>query len=541
MALTLALYALSLGESPALANYLTQGVSTWFGLAITNGTGPYTVSAVGLPPGLSLSTTHEQNTSVGSGGVVFAITGTPTILGTYNPTFNATDSLSNTGSISVEGYIGTPLIVQASQGVNASSPSVLAQTLCIIPPAIVGVPYSFTFDATWLNAWFTGSGSNPPHTADPPYTITGLGFNVNPGGMSITAGPGTTCTLSGTPTTGTFSSSSGSSHGNNQVFFSVSGNSGAEGAIDVNANFHVYISSPTSPPTITCGNPPNGSVFVPYAHNFDSSTSGGTPPYTFSVLSGALPTGVTLNTSSGIISGTPTAVGTFTFAIEVTDATSVTANTGTCSITIGRPAMVNAGGGGGGGPSQSNQPTEPGLYEQLCTTSLTVDAARKRVPTLGSLLKMSSMNQFAQPQVRASRKSNQFVDCDVTLVYNYQIGAFATIVGLQQPISAEGDFYLCAIQASSVIQQRPDLQEYTGNVSIRIADDVGYRLMDDYITMNFLTEMGGNPWPFVIKPAHFFRAGTKIWIDMQENSGFLSNVQVSFRGRYRYRAVGGGR
>lgn len=46
---------------------------------------------------------------------------------------------------------------------------------------------------------------------------------------------------------------------------------------------------------------------------------GGTSPYTFAVTSGALPTGTTLNTSSGVISGTTSAASTFAFTITVTD------------------------------------------------------------------------------------------------------------------------------------------------------------------------------------------------------------------------------
>ena len=54
--------------------------------------------------------------------------------------------------------------------------------------------------------------------------------------------------------------------------------------------------------------------------------SGGTPPYTWSVLSGALPNGLNLDATSGVISGTPatTAVDS-SFMIRVTDAASRTA------------------------------------------------------------------------------------------------------------------------------------------------------------------------------------------------------------------------
>src|SRR6266851_9495315 len=55
------------------------------------------------------------------------------------------------------------------------------------------------------------------------------------------------------------------------------------------------------------------------AYSETITAQGGTPPYTFAMTSGALPTGTTLNSSSGVISGTPTAASTFSFTITVAD------------------------------------------------------------------------------------------------------------------------------------------------------------------------------------------------------------------------------
>jgi hypothetical protein len=52
---------------------------------------------------------------------------------------------------------------------------------------------------------------------------------------------------------------------------------------------------------------------------------GGTGPYTYSVTSGSLPTGLTLNTNSGLLSGTPTAVQTSNFTITGRDSTNCAA------------------------------------------------------------------------------------------------------------------------------------------------------------------------------------------------------------------------
>ncbi len=58
---------------------------------------------------------------------------------------------------------------------------------------------------------------------------------------------------------------------------------------------------------------------------------GGVPPYTFTLLSGSLPTGLSLNASTGELSGTPSATGPFTFVIRVTDDNGDHADTSSCS------------------------------------------------------------------------------------------------------------------------------------------------------------------------------------------------------------------
>ena len=68
----------------------------------------------------------------------------------------------------------------------------------------------------------------------------------------------------------------------------------------------------TSPSTL-----PQGTLVTAYTYQIQSS--GGVTPYAFSITSGALPQGLSMS-NSGLISGTPTASGTYNFTVTCTDA-----------------------------------------------------------------------------------------------------------------------------------------------------------------------------------------------------------------------------
>jgi hypothetical protein len=69
----------------------------------------------------------------------------------------------------------------------------------------------------------------------------------------------------------------------------------------------------------------DGILGVPYSANV--AASGGSTPYLWSIASGSLPDGLTLNTNTGAISGTPTVPGTFNFTVQVSDASLPTETT----------------------------------------------------------------------------------------------------------------------------------------------------------------------------------------------------------------------
>jgi hypothetical protein len=92
---------------------------------------------------------------------------------------------------------------------------------------------------------------------------------------------------------------------------------------------------PPPPPklTITVPGGPAANGTVNKAYNITVTAKGGTPAYSFSISAGSLPPGLTLNSSSGAITGLPTTAGKYTFTVKVTDSAGATATApGTINI-----------------------------------------------------------------------------------------------------------------------------------------------------------------------------------------------------------------
>jgi hypothetical protein len=81
---------------------------------------------------------------------------------------------------------------------------------------------------------------------------------------------------------------------------------------------------------------------VSSAYSVTISAAGGTSPYVFSLVSGALPPGLSLNSTTGVISGTPTTPGTYSFTLKVTDTNGSVGNQ-PFSITVITPSSSGGG------------------------------------------------------------------------------------------------------------------------------------------------------------------------------------------------------
>jgi len=238
----------------------TGGIPYSQTLAATGGAGSYTwsVAAGALPPGLNLS---PQG----------ALSGTPTLSGTYNFVVRATDT---SGGFALKSF---NLAVGASLAITTASQ---------LPQASLGVQYAVTFAA---------SGGNPPYV----WTIAG---GQVPPGLSLSQSGA----LSGTPAAaGTYT-------------FDVRVTD--QSAAFAQKSFSLTVSAGlviTTPPAL-----PSGVPGVAYSQTLQAA--GGTPPYTWTLTSGSLPAGLSLS-GAGVLSGTPTAAGNFTFQATVTDSAGATA------------------------------------------------------------------------------------------------------------------------------------------------------------------------------------------------------------------------
>jgi hypothetical protein len=104
----------------------------------------------------------------------------------------------------------------------------------------------------------------------------------------------------------------------------------------VSKGLSISITGPgPAPLTVTTTTLPSSTVGQSYSQTL--TATGGTPPYQWAV-GASFPTVLTLDAATGTVSGTPTAAGTFSFLVQVTDSAKTSA-TGTVSLTINNPPL----------------------------------------------------------------------------------------------------------------------------------------------------------------------------------------------------------
>jgi hypothetical protein len=196
-------------------------------------------------------------------------------------------------------------IAKANSGVTATSTITIVlpvtYTTTSLPNGSNGVAYSQTIITT---------GGVAPIT----YSV---GIGSLPAGLKLNS----TGTVIGTP------SSSGTST------FTINATDFGTPPLTVASPIFTIAINPPPPLSITSTSMSNGITGTAYSSAIASL--GGVPPLTWSVPAGTLPPGLELNTSSGLISGTPTTAGVYKFFPTVTDsAIPPQKSTSTTGVTI---------------------------------------------------------------------------------------------------------------------------------------------------------------------------------------------------------------
>jgi len=234
----------------------------------------FSIPAGALPPGLSLAANGN-------------LTGTPTATGSYSFTVRATDA---NGCAGERTYGGT---VAPCEGVTISP------TGTAVPAGRINTPYS---------AIFTAIGATAPYTF-------GLGTgSALPPGLTLAASG----LLSGTPTVG----------GDFSFLVVATSANGCVGQALIFLPINCLATLNPANPTL-----PAATVGTAYSVTF--SLTAGVAPYAFS-LTGTPPPGLSLNTSTGVLSGAPAQAGTFNFIIRATDPNGCGANR-LYSLTVNNP------------------------------------------------------------------------------------------------------------------------------------------------------------------------------------------------------------
>jgi len=265
----------------------SNGVAYNQTIITTGGVAPitYSVGTGKLPAGLTLN-------NVGT------IIGTPSGTGTSNFTINATD-------------FGTPPLTVASP--------VFTVTINPPPPlSITSTTMANGFTGTAYASSIASSGGVPPLTwSVPPGTL--------PPGLELNTSSGL---ISGTPTTAGVT-----------TFFPTVTDSAlppqhASSAAGVTISIIAVAPLQAVTPPL-----PAGDVATGYTANLVAK--GGVTPYTWSITGGQLPSGLTLNPTTGIISGIPILATTANFSVQVEDANSTKSAAQSLSIVVNTGTAIS--------------------------------------------------------------------------------------------------------------------------------------------------------------------------------------------------------
>ena len=396
------------GASTITPTYSASVASTYTGLAseeFSASTGASTVWSLDVAAGISnassTSVTFPKLTPRGSGELYFSYSavGNTASVGTtsgfsYAPT---SDGDITTNDVSVSSAV-QPTTVQSPAGVSG------AVAVLIVAGGSSGPPAAPT--VTSLNPT---SGSTVGGTS---VTITGTNLS---GATAVKFGTTAATNLSANTATSLTVTAPAGTTGPVDVTVTTSGGTSTTTPGDT----FTYVASTGSFPQFSADSAtPTATVGTSYTYSYIAN---GTPTPTFHVTSGSLPVGLTLNSSSGVLSGVPTTAGvmpyTATFVISASNSVGTVAGT-LQSITVSSLVIQRAAG-------------FPFNSESAMDASITVTPQK-----VGDLLVLSDQLHSTSIRVTAVSGGNagswqlagQYVDTPNTLTYQVWY-AVATSVG----------------------------------------------------------------------------------------------------------------
>ena len=304
--------------------------------------GLLTVGAAGCRPGKSVNPTPSATTAPGT---TTSPRQTAGAFGTISSIAGSTLMLSTPAQGQVTVNIGTSTAI-AKTVAGAVADLKTGQLLTVVGTAdasgaIAAATISMRQPGQGTGGG-TGFGNNAGGTPSTPGNGTAPGFpggggnftsgsvtNISGSKLTLTTSQGTTTVTVGANTTiletvaGTISDlQAGQS-------VAVTGNRDASGNLNATSITIQFTrgsgpgasqtpAASAGPKIITTSLVP-GTVAISYSQ--DLAASGGAPPYKWSIVGGALPGGLSVDSSGAAITGTPSVSGTFNFTVRVTDAT----------------------------------------------------------------------------------------------------------------------------------------------------------------------------------------------------------------------------
>ena len=288
-ALSISIYTVLILPSVTLPGGLANTAYSTALVAASGGTSPYTYSLAGgsgpLPPSLALNTTNGL------------ISGTPTTPGSYPFSVQVKDS-SSPAQTKVQAL---SITINSALGITSTS----------LANAVIGTAYS---------AAVTATGGTAPYT----FSLA-TGSTAMPAWATLNASTGAITGLPALPAvTSTFT-------------VQVTDASSPTQTKTQSLSITTYTALAINTTTLVNG-------VVGSSYNASVGVSGGTSPYTYSLVagSGSLPPPLALNSYSGAITGTPTTGGTSNFSVKVVDSSSpAQTQTQALGITINPLLSIN--------------------------------------------------------------------------------------------------------------------------------------------------------------------------------------------------------